>query len=348
MNRLKALPVAMMLALTAVALPAAQPAVAAETAAVSESDLREHFPQPYIVKEGDTLWDIANHFFKDPWRWLKIWERNLYITNPDLIYPGNEIWFDPNHAGGLTTVRPQPAVLSGPVERLEAAGDSSVLLGALARQDFINPDEIDGVGHVLAGQDERINFGVHDGIYLTLQVSAKAGDEFDIFRSGEVMTDPATGEPAGVLIEHLGRIRVDSYEDGVYRGTVLQAFEEISRGDRVRPAHDVDTKIVPEPAAATLSGHIMYIRNNDSEAGQNQVCGITLGNTDGLKAGMEMTIYRAGRVVVDKVTGEEVRLPKERIGSMLVLVPQDHASLAMITNSTAAVNVGDMVAGSGR
>ena len=55
---------------------------------VSEADIKPDLPQPYIVKKGDTLWDIANYFFKDPHKWLKIWERNLYITNPDLIYPG--------------------------------------------------------------------------------------------------------------------------------------------------------------------------------------------------------------------------------------------------------------------
>ncbi|MDX8393733.1 MAG: LysM peptidoglycan-binding domain-containing protein [Mariprofundales bacterium] len=58
------------------------------------SEINVNITQPYIVKSGDTLWHIASIFLKNPHRWIKVWENNAYITNPDLIYPGNEIWFD--------------------------------------------------------------------------------------------------------------------------------------------------------------------------------------------------------------------------------------------------------------
>jgi hypothetical protein len=45
----------------------------------------------YVVKTGDCLWNLAGTFLSDPWRWREIWERNHYIANPDLIYPGREI-----------------------------------------------------------------------------------------------------------------------------------------------------------------------------------------------------------------------------------------------------------------
>jgi hypothetical protein len=43
----------------------------------------------YTIKQADTLWDISNTFLKDPFLWPLIWKQNPYITNPDLIYPGN-------------------------------------------------------------------------------------------------------------------------------------------------------------------------------------------------------------------------------------------------------------------
>jgi len=314
-------------------------------AAITASDVKPDLVQPYVVKKGDTLWDIADYFFKDPWKWLKIWERNLYITNPDLIYPGNEIRFDVSriNQGGLTSVSPQPKVVIKPVERLEGAVDSSILLAALERQDFINASAVEGIGSVLDSRDERINFGVNDRVYLRLQQSASAGDLLDVFRTADEVTDPVSGDVVGVLVEHLGQIRVESAADEVYRGIVVKAFAEVSRGDRLKPAKIIDTRIEPSIPDQALSGSVMYIRNDAREAGQNQVIGISLGISDGVKPGTALTLYKAGRLVKDKLTGQDVRLPQEEIGRLLVLVPQEKASIALITHSNQAINIGDAV-----
>lgn len=46
-------------------------------------------PQQYVVRKGDTLWDIAAKFLTKPWRWPELWEINKHIENPHLIYPGD-------------------------------------------------------------------------------------------------------------------------------------------------------------------------------------------------------------------------------------------------------------------
>jgi hypothetical protein len=43
--------------------------------------------QTYVIKKGDTLWDLAFRFLGDPFKWSQIWHQNPYITNPNLIYP---------------------------------------------------------------------------------------------------------------------------------------------------------------------------------------------------------------------------------------------------------------------
>ena len=45
----------------------------------------------YLVKQGDTLWDIANAFYRDPFLWPLIWKSNPSVNDPDLIYPGNNL-----------------------------------------------------------------------------------------------------------------------------------------------------------------------------------------------------------------------------------------------------------------
>ena len=46
-------------------------------------------PDTYVVKQGDTLWDIASMFLRDPWYWPEIWQINPQVENPHLIFPGD-------------------------------------------------------------------------------------------------------------------------------------------------------------------------------------------------------------------------------------------------------------------
>lgn len=124
---------------------------------------------------------------------------------------------------------------------------------------------------------------------------------------------------------------------------VLQTFEELSRGDRLKPAKQIDTRITPAYPSGSIHGKVLYIRNNAAEAGQNQVIGISLGLDSGLKAGTALSIHRAGRTIEDRVAGGVVRLPEEKIGELLVLVAQKDASLALVVESSSSINIGDAV-----
>lgn len=325
------------------------------------TELKSPLPQPYIVKKGDTLWDIAERYFKDPYKWIKIWEGNLYISNPDLIYPGNQIWFGVSKkpvkkaltetavvhikdSGALQKVKLTPQAHEKPVERLEAGIDNSMALGALARQDFIQPEAVQGVGYILGTEDKRINFGANDRLYLKFTKRPVEEESlFDIFRTGDPVQDPDTGKTIGVLVTHLGQIRVTSQSDGVYRGLVEKAFEELARGDRLKPARSVNTKITPDYPKGKLQARILYIRDDAAEAGQHQIVGISIGKKDGIKTGTMLSVHRTGSMEEDRVTGDTVRLPEEKIGELIVLVPQQDASIALVSRSTAPINLGDTV-----
>jgi len=100
-----------------------------------ELQLNPDHPDRYVVKKGDTLWDISSKFLKSPWNWPKIWNVNPEVKsskdgtrtfdNPHLIYPGDILVFRngklirENVAGSeapppeettRTTIGPEPGV----------------------------------------------------------------------------------------------------------------------------------------------------------------------------------------------------------------------------------------------
>ena len=58
---------------------------------VVEIDGKLYDKNLYIIKKGDTLWDLADRFLFDPFLWPSIHKDNPYILNPDLIYPNYKL-----------------------------------------------------------------------------------------------------------------------------------------------------------------------------------------------------------------------------------------------------------------
>lgn len=48
----------------------------------------ESIATTYTVSGGDSLWNIADDQYNDPYQWVKIAELNPSVTNPDFIMPG--------------------------------------------------------------------------------------------------------------------------------------------------------------------------------------------------------------------------------------------------------------------
>lgn len=67
--------------------------VLAAATAVAQGGLSNFDPDTriYIVRPGDTLWDISQSMFDDNWKWPRIWENNPEVDNPHRIYPEDRL-----------------------------------------------------------------------------------------------------------------------------------------------------------------------------------------------------------------------------------------------------------------
>lgn len=73
---------------------AAKPAAAVQKASAPSAASAGGFSveKRHLVSGGDTLWDLSGKYYKDPYKWGKIYNANLgVVENPDWIYPKEEL-----------------------------------------------------------------------------------------------------------------------------------------------------------------------------------------------------------------------------------------------------------------
>jgi hypothetical protein len=229
----------------------------------------------YVVKEGDTLWDISNNTLKDPFLWPRLWKDNKYIINPDLIYPGNIIMF-PGEDKGIPSAptaeapkaaapeqrpgeAPQPvmgeaaapppaveeeviaeapAAVEETKERPIAIGGVGVLTDEvlLFSSGLIVP-KLENKGVIIGSWDKKVLLGDNDIIYIDKRKnpSIANGDKYTIYKVVRQVKHPATEKKIGYLVKILGVVQITDVKKDVATGTIIRSFDTMEYGDRLMP-----------------------------------------------------------------------------------------------------------------
>jgi hypothetical protein len=329
--------------------------------------MKDGHPDRYVVKKGDTLWDISTRFLDSPWNWPKVWRNNQQIKNPHLIYPGDVIVFkvvkgeptltverseklEPTGTEGTTLVVPgnENTVKLEPKVRVESLAGAiptippGVIEPFLDAPGVVTYDELEDSGYVTQGMDGRIILAAGSEFYargLPPEVN-----DFKIVRRGQALVNPSTGRLLGYESVDLGDARVITHGDPS-KLLMLTARQEILPTDRLVPAPKVRALPFFQPHAPKkdVHGWILLGENAVSEIGPQTVVAISLGTRDGMDQGTVLRVERHVGEALDPLTHQDYALPDENTGLVMVFRTFAHVSYALVMSAKRPIHIDDAV-----
>ena len=233
-------------------------------------------PRTYTVREGDTLWAIAERLLKDPFRWADLHKKNAEkIRDPHWIYPGQVIdlvdlfgaALDSTAVDTATVPANEPSIfavrraaparvaVSAPVEAA-ASPRLSRALGEFAAAPFLaGLDGVRAVGTVGPVADSGLGIRssrytraiqLYDQVRLALPAGAAVVDaRFVTYRYGPTL------RRRGRIVIPTGVVRVTGVgQGGLVEAELTAKFEDVSSGQALIP---LDTVLPTLPSAAPVT-----------------------------------------------------------------------------------------------
>jgi hypothetical protein len=273
--------------------------------AADATDLQKSAPERYTVVEGDTLWSISARFLKSPWRWPEVWNLNNQVSNPHRIYPGDVLVLERVPApattaqADATTVRRQVTLKLEPRIRIEQRGAKAVpaippkaIDAFLSKPLIVGEDDLTSAPRIVATEEDRVVLGAGNVAYAE-GITEQAGGVWQIFRRGDALVDPETGETLGYAAIYLGEARVRKYGP-VSTLDITRSTQEIYQGDRLLPAGGETPSFgyVPHPPAKPVSARILSAYGGLRETGPLSIVALSKGSRDGLEPGHVLALHR--------------------------------------------------------
>ncbi len=366
----RAISVSLAVAGTCLALGAAipTPAKAQEASGKSMSvPLAPNAPDTYVVKKGDTLWDISGVFLKYPWYWPEIWYVNPQVANPHLIYPGDVlrlIYVDGKPritVGTAGEVRLSPQVRADPLAQAIRTVPYDILMNFVGRPALLTKKQVDKSPYVVGFRGGHLAGGNFNEFYVKGLENPPAGAEYTIVHPDRELRDPDDGDLLGFIGVYAATARVITttdakHEDPLTHLSALESGREIQQGDLAFPAVSKfgDDLILSAPKNLKMNGQVLAVVDGLAVAGKYQVLAINRGKRDGLVPGNVVAIFSRGLDVADfysrgrdwtKFTAnyDKLPLPDERSGSLLIFTVNDRMSYGLVVESTAPIKIGDFI-----
>jgi hypothetical protein len=306
-------------------------------------------PNEYVVQVGDTLWDIAGTFLKDPWYWPEIWYVNPDIVNPHLIYPGDVL--------GLVYIDGQPRVTNvrastyrmSPQARVTPLTESissipyEDVAAFLSSGVVLEKNQADSLPYLLETRGDHLIAAAGNEIYVRGITQDTPGVRFSVVHVGDPLYDPDDNRLIGYQGISVGEGRLRRGGDPA-TVALTDTKMEAKPGDRLLPEEvDIPLNFFPRSPSSAIDGRIISVVGGVTQIGQYMVVVLNRGSSNGLSVGDVLTVFQTGEEVKDRFGGGTVRLPEEEAGTVMIFKTYDRISYGLVMEATQAIHMHDTV-----
>lgn len=331
--------------------PAPTPAAAA--AASGPVRLRDDAPLRYTVKKGDTLWDLANYFLRDPWQWPELWYGNQQVKNPHLIYPGQTLTLVmvngrtrlmADAAVPNNTERLQPQARDLPLDASVPAIPLEAIRNFLRGPRLVTREEAERSPYIVEFVNEHIAGGLNNDIWVK-NLPQPGAATYSIVRVGDAYRDPDTKELLGYEASPAGEAELRRGGPVAQMQITKSISHEVLIADRLLPIEpeNFEANFYPHAPTRPVDGRIISVYDGVNEITQYAIVALNRGSAHGVDPGTVLDIYQAGRPVPDPYGRRAVMLPETYAGKMMVFKVTPKLSYALVMTANKPLHVLDKI-----
>jgi LysM domain len=226
---------------------------------------------------------------------------------------------------------------------------------------LVSEQEVADAGSLDASFEEKQMLAQYDTAYVRFKQPgmARVGDKLIIFRPDGSLTHPITHQRIALRTKTVGEVKVVAINGPITTVQVGRTWEEIERGDLVRPWDDQMRRLAPRPNTRSVDGVVIGAVNDAlTTFGESQSVYIDKGKNDGVEEGNTFYVVRGGDglAVVSRtvsanaetngeqaVAAGKVQVPDENVAMLIVIDVRDTVSSAMVVRSIREIEAGEKV-----
>jgi len=301
----------------------------------------------YVVKQGDTLWEIAERFLIDPWKWPEVWVANRQVSNPHLIYPGDVLelrWLE-----GEETVsevqKLEPQIRRKPLEKTIPTIPLELIQDFLRGPLVVGPDTFEKAPYLVEFADEHLMGPDRADAYVR-GLPASARPDWLVIHEGETYLDPESGRILGYEAIPAADANLERHAEEVSVVRLSEARRETRIGDALipRPSDALSANFYPRSPDAPFTGQIISVFGGVTQIGQYDLVVLNIGGQDGLEIGHVLDVFSVAREVPDpRDRIGSIRLPALYAGELLVVRVAGELAQALVMEAERTILLHDEV-----